>query len=68
MRIQDIRTYVLQAPLSEQNAFAYSQAWYHSRMAMLVEVMIDEGLSGFGEAYGPAAATRGTRTSRMTTA
>ncbi|MBI4241497.1 MAG: mandelate racemase/muconate lactonizing enzyme family protein, partial [Candidatus Rokubacteria bacterium] len=39
-------------------AFAYSQAWYHTRTAMLVEVVSDGGLAGFGEAYGPAAASR----------
>ena len=58
MKIRDIKTYLLQAALSENEAFAYSQAWYHTRTAMLVEVISDEGLSGFGEAYGPAVATR----------
>lgn len=58
MQIRDIRTYLLRADLSEDEAFAYSQAWYHTRTAMLVEVISDEGPSGFGEAYGPAAATR----------
>src|SRR3989304_3496545 len=58
MRIRDIKTYLLRAELSDSEAFAYSQAWYKARTAMLVEVVSDEGITGFGEAYGPAAGTR----------
>jgi len=58
MKIREVRTYLLRAELSEREAFAYSQAWYHTRTAMLVEVVSDGGLAGFGEAYGPAAASR----------
>lgn len=53
--IRDVRTYVLQAKLSEP--FAYSRAWYSSRTAMLVEIVTEDGISGWGEAYGPARLT-----------
>jgi D-galactarolactone cycloisomerase len=33
--------------------FAYSQAWYESRGALLVEVVGEDGMSGWGEAFGP---------------
>ena len=58
MKIRDIRTHVLRAELSESEAFAYSQAWYKTRTAMRVAVISDEGISGLGEAYGPAAGSR----------
>jgi D-galactarolactone cycloisomerase len=51
LRIVDVRTYVLDAPLSEP--FAYSQAWYERRGAMLVEIVGEDGNSGWGEAFGP---------------
>ena len=52
MKITQVKTYVLSAELAEP--FAYSQAWYSARTALVVEVATDEGLSGFGECYGPA--------------
>jgi D-galactarolactone cycloisomerase len=52
MKIKDVRTHVLQAALSQP--FAYSRAWYDTRMAMLVEIETDDGLIGWGECYGPA--------------
>jgi len=52
MRIKSIRTHVLSAKLSQP--FAYSRAWYDSRMAGLVEIETDDGLVGWGECYGPA--------------
>jgi D-galactarolactone cycloisomerase len=47
MKIAAIKTYVLSADL--KTPFAYSQGWYDKRMALVVEVVTDEGLSGFGE-------------------
>jgi D-galactarolactone cycloisomerase len=38
--------------------FAFSQGWYDTRSALIVEVETDEGITGFGEAFGPAVATR----------
>ena len=55
MKITSIRTHVLEAPLSQP--FAYSRAWYDTRMAMLVEIETDTGLVGWGECYGPARIT-----------
>ncbi len=55
MRITDVKTYVLDAKLEE--AFAYSQAWYERRGAMLVEIIGEDGNSGWGEAFGPARLT-----------
>ncbi len=53
--IRSIRTHVLEARL--QAPFAYSQAWYASRGAMLVEITTEDGITGWGEAYGPARLT-----------
>ncbi|MBD0275121.1 MAG: mandelate racemase/muconate lactonizing enzyme family protein [Acetobacteraceae bacterium] len=50
-----MRTHVLEAPL--RAPFAYSQAWYATRGAMLVEVTTEDGVTGWGEAYGPARLT-----------
>jgi D-galactarolactone cycloisomerase len=55
MKIRDINTYVLDAPLAEP--FAYSQAWYERRGACLVEIVGEDGNSGWGEAFGPARLT-----------
>src|SRR3954454_6177266 len=55
MKIVDVKTYVLDAALREP--FAYSQAWYERRGAMLVEIVGEDGTSGWGEAFGPARVT-----------
>jgi D-galactarolactone cycloisomerase len=51
MKIRDLKTYQLGAALAEP--FAYSQAWYERRGAMLVEIVGEDGSSGWGEAFGP---------------
>ena len=51
MKIKEIKTYVLEATLAEP--FAYSQAWYERRGALLVEIVGEDGISGWGEAFGP---------------
>jgi D-galactarolactone cycloisomerase len=51
MKIRDIKTYRLDAALAEP--FAYSQAWYERRGALLVEIVGEDGVSGWGEAFGP---------------
>jgi len=56
MKITNIATHVLEASLAEP--FAYSRAWYDTRMAMLVEIETDTGLIGWGECYGPAWVTQ----------
>ncbi len=55
MKITDVRTHVLEAQLEQP--FAYSQAWYERRGAMLVEIVGEDGNSGWGEAFGPARVT-----------
>lgn len=52
MKISHIRTHVLEASLAEP--FSYSRAWYWTRTSMLVEIVTDEGITGWGECYGPA--------------
>jgi len=48
MKITDVRSYVLSAPLDE--AFFFSQpGLVQRRSTVLVEVITDEGTSGFGE-------------------
>ena len=51
MKIKEIKTYVLEATLSKP--FAYSQGWYERRGALLVEIVGEDGISGWGEAFGP---------------
>lgn len=55
MKITSVRTHILKAALSQP--FAYSRAWYDMRMAMVVEIETDQGLTGWGECYGPARIT-----------
>jgi D-galactarolactone cycloisomerase len=55
MKIDDLRVHVLETALTEP--FAYSQAWYERRGAMLVEVIGEDVSSGWGEAFGPARLT-----------
>ncbi len=55
MKITNVRTHLLEARLSQP--FAYSRAWYDTRTAMVVEIETDQGLTGWGECYGPARMT-----------
>jgi L-alanine-DL-glutamate epimerase-like enolase superfamily enzyme len=55
MKIRDVRTYVLDAALAEP--FAYSQAWYERSGVCLVEIVGEDGNSGWGEAFGPGRLT-----------
>jgi D-galactarolactone cycloisomerase len=48
MKIKEVRTWVLKSPLAEP--FAFSQGWVRQRAATIVEVVTDDGISGFGEA------------------
>ncbi|QDS98500.1 mandelate racemase/muconate lactonizing enzyme family protein [Adhaeretor mobilis] len=54
--IQSIKTYRLQHELEE--SFGFSQWHYRTRSALLVEIVDDSGLSGWGECYGPAEVTQ----------
>ena len=54
MIITDVRTYVVSQELSGGQSFAYSQYWYNQRTILLVEIITDDGIFGWGEAFGPA--------------
>ena len=49
MKITEIRVHVLKSPLAEP--FAFSQGWVRQRSATLVEVVTDDGITGWGEAF-----------------
>jgi D-galactarolactone cycloisomerase len=50
MKITDVKSHVLQYPLEEE--LGYSQMYFDRRTAHIIEVLTDEGIRGFGEAYG----------------
>ena len=52
MKIRSVTAHVLRAKLAAP--FAYSRAWYDERWSLIVEVVSEDGVSGFGEVYGPA--------------
>lgn len=57
MKVVDIRTHQLQSKV--ERPFTSSRGWvYSARSAMLVEIVTDDGLIGWGECYGPAAVCR----------
>ena len=47
MKIREIKTHVLSKPLDKP--FAFSMGWVHQRSAMVVELITDEGVTGWGE-------------------
>ena len=49
MKITGVEVHVLKSPLAEP--FAFSQGWVRQRSATLVEVVTDEGVTGWGEAF-----------------
>ena len=51
MKISKITSHVLQCDLPEE--LGYSQQYYARRSAHLVEVETDEGVTGWGECFGP---------------
>ena len=51
MKITRVRSHVLSYALDEE--LGYSQQYYAGRTAHLVEVETDEGLTGWGECFGP---------------
>ncbi len=50
MKISEINSYVLQYDLDEE--LGYSQQYYTKRTAHIVEVVTEEGIKGYGEAFG----------------
>src|SRR6185436_14468853 len=49
MKVTDIKIHVLKSALAEP--FAFSQGWVKQRSATLIEVLTDEGITGWGEAF-----------------
>ncbi len=47
MKIIDVKTHVLSSPLAEP--FAFSMGWVKQRSTMIVELITDEGITGWGE-------------------
>jgi D-galactarolactone cycloisomerase len=58
MKIREVRSHLLRHALPEAEVFASAKGWHAVRQALVVEIVTDDGLSGFGEAYGPAAPNR----------
>ena len=56
MKITRVTSHVLEYDLPEQ--LGYSQQYYSKRSAHLVEVETDEGITGWGECFGPGAVAR----------
>ncbi|MEM6497045.1 MAG: mandelate racemase/muconate lactonizing enzyme family protein [Pseudomonadota bacterium] len=52
-RISDVRTYVLEAPLSEPFWWSFNRA--DVRGGCLVEIICEDGTAGWGECFGPPA-------------
>ena len=50
MKIRDIKSYVLKYDLNQELGF--SQSYFNSRTAHIVEVFTDEGVTGIGEVFG----------------
>ena len=53
MKIKRVVTHVLEVDLPHGEVFAYSQGWYHKRRSLIVEIETEDGIVGYGEAFGP---------------
>lgn len=60
MKITKVISHVLQYDLPEE--LGYSQQYYAKRSAHLVEVQTDEGITGWGECFGPSNVAVGNKT------
>ncbi|WP_407728517.1 mandelate racemase/muconate lactonizing enzyme family protein (plasmid) [Priestia megaterium] len=49
MKVVDIKTYILSSSL--ERPFAYSQGWVTKRSTTVVEIITDQGVSGWGETF-----------------
>ncbi|HVY43443.1 MAG TPA: mandelate racemase/muconate lactonizing enzyme family protein [Hyphomicrobiaceae bacterium] len=52
MRIAEVRTHVLEAPISEPFAWSFNKT--AARSTCLVEIIAEDGTAGWGECFGPA--------------
>jgi D-galactarolactone cycloisomerase len=53
MQIAQIKTYIVSEKLGDKS-FCYSQNWYNTRTIMILEIITEDGISGWGEAFGNA--------------
>jgi D-galactarolactone cycloisomerase len=53
MKIAEVRTHVLEAPLSEPFAWSFNRT--SARSTCLVEIIAEDGTTGWGECFGPSA-------------
>ena len=60
MKITSVTSHILQYDLPEE--LGYSQQYYAKRTAHLVEIITDEGLTGWGECFGPGNIALGNKT------
>ncbi len=51
MKIVDVKSYPLVCALSEEDVFGWAQTWVKARATTLVEIVTDEGISGWGECF-----------------
>jgi D-galactarolactone cycloisomerase len=51
MKIDRVTIYLLEAKL--ERPFAYSRGWFDNRGAVLAEITTNDGMTGWGEAFGP---------------
>ena len=56
MRIKKVNTYHVRSDLAEP--FGFSQFYYTQRENLLIEIVGDTGVTGWGECYGPARPTQ----------
>lgn len=54
MRIAKVTAYALEQELAEKEQFAFSQALCRKRTVLICRIDTDEGITGWGEAFGPA--------------
>ncbi len=52
MKITDVKAYVLESKLRPEEYFTWAQSQVTKRVATIVEVETDEGITGVGEAFG----------------
>jgi D-galactarolactone cycloisomerase len=57
MKIKEIAIYLTECDV--KNVFAYSRSWMPKRGGTLVEITTDDGIVGWGEAFGPARMSAG---------
>lgn len=52
MKIKEVKAYVLESKLKPEQCFTWAQSHVTKRVAALVEIETDDGITGVGEAFG----------------